>query len=149
MPCKRLVASLTRGLRGTGANAFLRARLQPVQNVPGGRVEAPPSRGPSVSREPTPFYAAFTILTYLRRDEASYRPSGDTVHMPPVYPIAIRGRLPFSALHETVHATAAAARCPPDLSGRFGSEAYALEEIIAEFGSEAQPRPDHAAYVAS
>ena len=60
--------------------------------------------------------------------------------------------------HEATHWTGAKARLDRDLSGRFGSEAYAAEELVAELGAAFlcadleltnQPRPDHAAYVAS
>jgi antirestriction protein ArdC len=60
--------------------------------------------------------------------------------------------------HEGIHATSAKHRCDRELSGRFGSEAYAMEECIADCGSAmiladlgiaAHPRPDHAAYIAS
>ncbi len=49
-------------------------------------------------------------------------------------------------------------RCARDLRGRFGEEAYVAEELVAELGAAficadlalaPEPRPDHAAYVAS
>jgi antirestriction protein ArdC len=58
--------------------------------------------------------------------------------------------------HEAVHATAAKHRLDRDLSDRFGSEAYAMEEIIAEAGAAmiladlaiaTRPRSDHATYI--
>jgi len=61
-------------------------------------------------------------------------------------------------LHELTHWTGAPSRLARELSTRFGSDAYAMEELIAELGSAflcadlglaAAPRPDHAAYVAS
>jgi len=60
--------------------------------------------------------------------------------------------------HELVHWTAPAHRCDRDLSGTFGSEAYALEELVAEVGAaflcadigiSSVPRSDHANYIAS
>ncbi len=104
------------------------------------------------------FYAALEIPTVHAGSEAFYRPSTDTVHVPPF--AAFRdGASHYSTLfHEAVHATAAPHRCDRDLSGRFGSEAYAFEELIAETGSAmlladlgiaVHPRPDHAAYIAS
>lgn len=59
-------------------------------------------------------------------------------------------------LHELTHWTGAKHRLDRDLSTRFGSDAYAMEELIAELGSaflcadlgiNTAPRPDHAAYV--
>lgn len=60
-------------------------------------------------------------------------------------------------LHELTHWSGAKQRLDRDLGHRFGSEAYAMEELIAELGSaflcadlglDTAPRPDHAAYVA-
>jgi antirestriction protein ArdC len=60
--------------------------------------------------------------------------------------------------HELVHWSGAAHRLNRDLEGRFGSESYAMEELVAELGAAfvaahlriaVEPRPDHAAYIAS
>ena len=61
-------------------------------------------------------------------------------------------------LHELTHWSGAADRCARDFSGKFGDEAYAFEELVAELGAafmcaelqiEPEPRIDHAQYVAS
>ena len=61
-------------------------------------------------------------------------------------------------LHELVHWSGHPKRLNRDLSGRFGTSAYAMEELIAELGAaflcadlgiSVHPRRDHAAYVAS
>jgi antirestriction protein ArdC len=61
-------------------------------------------------------------------------------------------------LHELTHWTGAAHRLARNLRIRFGDHAYAMEELIAEFGAAFlcadlqianEPRQDHAAYVAS
>lgn len=67
--------------------------------------------------------------------------------------------MPYCAvLHELGHATGAKSRLDRDLTGRFGSASYAMEELVAEWisamacaelGITAQPRPDHAGYIAS
>jgi antirestriction protein ArdC len=61
--------------------------------------------------------------------------------------------------HELTHWTGHRDRCNRDLSGRFGDDAYAMEELIAElgaaffcarYGADAGARDDqHAAYLAS
>jgi antirestriction protein ArdC len=60
--------------------------------------------------------------------------------------------------HETVHWAGHGSRCACELKGKFGSETYAAEELVAELGAAflcadlalaSEPRPDHAAYVAS
>ena len=60
-------------------------------------------------------------------------------------------------LHELVHWTGAKQRLDRTYGKRFGDEAYAVEELVAELGAAFlcadleitnEPRPDHAAYVA-
>ena len=104
------------------------------------------------------FYANLQIPTVYGGSEAFYRPSTDTVQMPPFEAFLEPAGYYSVLFHEGLHATAAKHRCDRDLSGRFGSEAYAFEEIIADVGSSmlladlgiaVHPRPDHAAYIAS
>ena len=60
--------------------------------------------------------------------------------------------------HELTHWTGPSHRCDRELGKRFGDHAYAFEELVAELGAAFlcaafkianEPRPDHAAYVAS
>ena len=97
-------------------------------------------------------------------DRAYYSPSTDFIRIP--------SRDRFTAtetssategyyatlLHELTHWTGNSSRCDRDLSGRFGNSAYAIEELIADLGAAflcsdltitAQPRADHACYLAS
>lgn len=94
--------------------------------------------------------------------EACYSPAPDRIHMPDR--AAFTGT-PTSTptdsyyavlLHELVHWTGAVHRLGRDFSGRFGDDAYAMEELVAElgaaflcaeFGITLEPRPDHAAYI--
>jgi antirestriction protein ArdC len=97
-------------------------------------------------------------------DRAYYRRSDDHVQMPE------RERFTGSTtstpteayyatlLHELTHWTGHESRLDRELSGRFGNEAYAIEELVAELGAAFlcadlsitnTPRPDHAAYIAS
>lgn len=98
------------------------------------------------------------ITTVFDGSEAYYRPSNDTVYMPPF--LQFRDATSFYGvrLHECGHASGAAHRLDRDLSGRFGSAAYAMEEItvellsgmiLADLGLAHHPRPDHAAYISS
>jgi antirestriction protein ArdC len=61
-------------------------------------------------------------------------------------------------LHELTHWTGHKRRLDRDLTGRFGDESYAMEELVAELGAaflcadlgiSNGPRDDHAAYVAN
>ena len=52
-----------------------------------------------------------------------------------------------TVFHELTHWTALPHRCDRDLSGRFGTETYAMEELVAEPGIAVEPRADHAQYL--
>ena len=110
------------------------------------------------------FIAATRADIRFGGDRAFYLPSSDFIQIP--QPGAFTGTdtsTPAEAfyatlLHELTHWTAHASRSERDLSGRFGSEAYAIEEMTAELGAAflcgrlgiaAEPRADHAAYIAT
>ena len=97
-------------------------------------------------------------------DRALYKPSTDTIHMPDRY--RFHGTDTSSAteayysvlLHELVHWSGHDSRLKRNLSGTFGAMAYAMEELVAEFGAaflcadlgiSVQPREDHAVYLSS
>ena len=91
-------------------------------------------------------------------NQAFYSPSGDYVHMPPF--AAFRDAVSYysTLAHEHTHWTASAARCNRELGKRFGDNAYAAEELIAELGAaftcahlglSTEPREDHAQYLQS
>jgi antirestriction protein ArdC len=92
-----------------------------------------------------------------------YRPSTDEIVLPERWRFvdtktrdATEGYY-STLLHELTHWTGAESRCNRSLRNRFGDEAYAAEELIAELGAAFacarlgitnEPRPDHAAYLA-
>lgn len=97
-------------------------------------------------------------------DRACYSPSGDFISIPS------RERFTGTAtstptesyyatlLHELTHWTGHRSRCDRDLTGRFGDNAYAMEELVADLGAAflcsdlgitSAPRADHASYLAS
>jgi antirestriction protein ArdC len=95
---------------------------------------------------------------------AYYRPSTDSIHLPPRETfIGTTTSTPeesyYSTLcHELTHWTSAEPRCNRQLGKRFGDQAYAMEELVAELGAAFlcadlqitdEPRPDHAQYLAS
>jgi antirestriction protein ArdC len=104
------------------------------------------------------FVARLSIRIERGGEQAYYRPSTDTVHMPDFARFIDAESEMSTRLHECAHATAVPHRLDRDLSGRFGSEAYAMEEcvadlaasfVLADLGIAHSPRPDHAAYLAS
>lgn len=105
--------------------------------------------------------AFFRGLEMRREDggnQAFYLPATDTVYMPPF--AAFKEPLFYYSVlsHESTHWTGAAQRLNRDMKSRFGTEAYAVEELIAELGAAflccelglpTDPRTDHAPYIAS
>ena len=105
------------------------------------------------------FFASVGVQIRDGGNRAFYRPdTSEAVYMPGY------GQFPdridyYSVLaHETTHWTSHASRCDRQLGKRFGDDAYAVEELIAELGSaytmarlelELTPRVDHSAYIAS
>ncbi|GLI95083.1 ArdC family protein [Methylocystis echinoides] len=122
--------------------------------------------------EPTtvfpPIEAAETFVTNTGAivnhggSRAYYRPSTDSIQLPPREAfVGSPTSTPAEAyastkLHELIHWTSAEARCNRQLGKRFGDDAYAMEELIAELGAAFlcadlritdAPRPDHAQYL--
>jgi antirestriction protein ArdC len=105
------------------------------------------------------YFAATGADIRIGGDMAFYRPDVDTVHMPR-FELFVDAEAYYAVLaHEMTHWTGHRSRLDRDLTlGRFGDEAYAREELIAELGAAficadlgltLEPRPDHAAYIAS
>lgn len=84
-------------------------------------------------------YKAFVAATEARisngGDKAFYMPSTDSIVMPPVAAFKTLDSYKATELHELTHWTGAKHRLARDFSGRFASEAYAFEELIAEIGA--------------
>jgi antirestriction protein ArdC len=104
------------------------------------------------------FFAAIGADIRHGGNRAFYSPAGDFIQMPP-FPAFCDAVAYYATLaHEGTHWTGHPTRCARDLKGRFGCEAYAAEELIAELGAAflcaelslaSEPRPDHAAYIAN
>jgi antirestriction protein ArdC len=94
---------------------------------------------------------------------AYYNPSGDYIQMPGE--VRFRDTETSTAtegyyatlFHELTHWSGHKGRLGRDLTGRFGDASYAMEELVAELGAaflcaelgiSAQPREDHAGYIA-
>lgn len=93
---------------------------------------------------------------------AFYRPSDDIIQMPERERfLGSDTSTPTEAyystlLHELTHWTGAKKRCDREFGKRFGDQAYAMEELVAELGAaflcadlgiSVTPREDHAAYI--
>jgi antirestriction protein ArdC len=91
-------------------------------------------------------------------DMACYVPNIDQIWLPKFEQFRDAASYYSVLAHECVHWTGAKHRLDRDLTGRFGDDGYAMEELIAELGSafmaahlgtSIEPRPDHASYIAS
>lgn len=67
--------------------------------------------------------------------QAFYRPSTDEVHLPERKKFKSTQSFYDTALHEIGHSTGHESRLNRDLSGGFGSQSYAMEELRAEIAS--------------
>ena len=115
-----------------------------------------------MDRTDGPFVAATGAAISHGGSRAFYRPSTDSIQLPPRE--AFTGTATstpaegfYSTLcHELTHWTSAEGRCNRQLGKRFGDQAYAMEELIAELGAaflcadlgiSDEPRADHAQYL--
>lgn len=75
---------------------------------------------------------------YSDADKAFYRPSTDSIHMPPRHRFKEQREFYSTLFHEMIHSTGAVKRLNRDGIAKldvFGSEQYSAEELVAEFGS--------------
>jgi antirestriction protein ArdC len=92
-------------------------------------------------------------------DRAYYAPGSDFVQMPPFESFKEAEGYYAVLGHECIHWTMHPKRLAREFgAARFGNEAYAQEELVAEIGAaflaadlglSLEPRPDHASYIAS
>jgi antirestriction protein ArdC len=91
-------------------------------------------------------------------DRAAYSSSLDVIRMPVAEAFKEVEDYYSTLAHEHVHSTGHVSRLDRKLGSRFGSQDYAMEELIAELGAafvcstigiSSEPRADHASYVAN
>jgi antirestriction protein ArdC len=103
------------------------------------------------------FFAATGAIVRHGGNRAFYSPGLDVIQLP--VPEAFRDAESYAATkaHELAHWTAHPLRLNRTLGKRFGDDAYAAEELIAELGAAffcavlgitLEPREDHSAYIA-
>src|SRR5215470_488928 len=104
------------------------------------------------------FFRAIGATVRHGGNQAYYAPISDHIQMPPLALFKESIGYYSTLAHEHTHWTAPASRCDRQLGKRFGDNAYAAEELIAELGAaftcahlglSTEPREDHAAYIAS
>jgi antirestriction protein ArdC len=91
-------------------------------------------------------------------NQAYYSAASDYIQMPPFQTFRDGVSYYSTLAHEHTHWTAPAGRCDRQLGKRFGDNAYAAEELVAELGAaftcahlglSTEPREDHAKYIQS
>lgn len=81
------------------------------------------------------FIAATSADIRFGGNTAAFIPSRDFISMPSVSSFTSIESFYATGLHELGHWTGHASRLDRNLSGRFGTRAYAAEELVAEFAS--------------
>ncbi|KQX19153.1 MULTISPECIES: ArdC family protein [unclassified Sphingomonas] len=104
------------------------------------------------------FIAALGIATSYGASGAYYHIPEDRIYMPDFATFHETAGFYGVHIHECAHATGAAHRLDRDFSAKFSKDALAMEEataeltasfLLADLGIAHEPRPDHAAYIAS
>ncbi len=75
-----------------------------------------------------------TIKVNHGGDRAFYQPGNDFIQMPPKDAFKTETGYRATFMHETTHSTGHKSRCDRSFGKRFGTEAYAFEELVAELG---------------
>jgi antirestriction protein ArdC len=81
------------------------------------------------------FFGALPAVLRHQGDQAYYEPAADRITMPPVQLFAGFDHYYATLAHELSHWTGHASRLGRDLKNRFGTAAYAAEELVAELSS--------------
>ena len=104
------------------------------------------------------FIAALGIETVYGSASAYYHIAEDRIHMPDFRAFHDAHGFYATHIHEAAHASGAAHRLDRDFSAKWTRHALAMEEataeltasfLLADLGIAHEPRPDHAAYIAS
>jgi len=105
------------------------------------------------------FFAATGASISYGGSRAFYRRSTDSIVMPPIEAFRDAQTFYSTLCHECCHWTSTESRLAREFgSKRFGSEGYAMEELVAELGAaflcadldlSLEPRQDHADYIAN
>ncbi|EEE2004522.1 DUF1738 domain-containing protein [Salmonella enterica subsp. enterica serovar Kotte] len=108
-----------------------------VEQIDGLAIDAAPQ--PVTEFDPLPQVEALLTRSGAKITErgvkAYYQPSTDEIVLPERFRFADAANFYATGLHELVHWTGAKHRLNREKGGRFGSEGYAFEELIAELGS--------------
>jgi antirestriction protein ArdC len=136
-----------------------------VEQVEGWSPPSSPVRSPAQILSGVEAFVARTHADIRHEgDSACYRPEPDVILMPAREAFTGTGTSNATEsyyavlFHELTHWSGHHDRLDRELANRFGDEAYAMEELVAELGASFlcaenaianEPRPDHACYIAN
>lgn len=116
-----------------------------------------PADAPTVDGTSKSFIEQTGAVVQHGGDRAFYAPGLDVVQVPHAHQFRDVAAYLGTVAHELVHWTGHPSRLARQFGQRFGDQAYAMEELVAELGAafvcaslnvSAEPRDDHAAYLA-
>jgi antirestriction protein ArdC len=139
--------------------AYTVFNVEQIDDLPARYVPAPvqlpePLR---LIEEAETFFAATGATFRHGGNRAFYAPSQDVIQLPPAESFRDAQSYAATKAHELIHWTGHQSRTAREFGKRFGDSAYAREELVAELGAaflcadlglSAEPREDHAAYLA-
>lgn len=142
--------------KGAILKSFTAFNLDQIDGIP---APAKEMRGPFVAMADAEHIMATSPAPIkIGGSQACYIPSRDEIHLPNREAFINMESFYSTAMHEMTHSTGHKSRLDRDFSGRFGSESYAFEELIAEMGSAflnadlgilGATLPDHADYLSN
>jgi antirestriction protein ArdC len=103
------------------------------------------------------YFAAVGATVIEGGNRAYFQPSTDTIHVPALAQFDTAAHHAATKAHEHMHWTGTTERLARDMTGRFGSDNFAAEELVAELGAafvcalagiDSVARTDHASYLA-
>jgi antirestriction protein ArdC len=160
---KQADPSAKRRAENPDAKPFLLARAFPVFNRD--QVDGLPPLEPTVPLSEherhdaaEAYFAAIGADVREGGDRAYYAPVKDCIAIPAIQQFPNRDHYYTTLGHEHTHWTGHESRLKRDISNRFGDQAYAAEELIAELGAaffgaqmglDPAVRKDHSSYLAA
>lgn len=113
--------------------------LEQIENLPEGYTSKFLPKLPGANNVLTPEFVEFVKATGAKitvgRDRACYIPSLDEIWMPSLAAFKKADDFAATELHELAHWTGDKKRLDRELGNRFGNDAYAMEELVAEMTS--------------
>lgn len=143
--------------------SFVVFNVEQIEGLPDRFLEPPAPRDESQTlefiEEAETFFAKTGAEIHHGGNRAFYSPGRDIIQIPHLQAFNDAESYTATKCHELIHWTGHRNRLDRGLnSSRFGDEAYAFEELVAELGAAflccelgiyPEPREDHAAYLAS